>query len=531
MNRFQRAFDTTVVVTAFGYANQALSLFSLPLFLSTLGTGGYGLMITVLALMGYLGFADAGLSWGSMILIAQANGRGSRAEIAHIVRHSMVLALGSGLIVVLALGATLVSAKAGWRLPMFARHPEADWLIAIAGIQLGLGLQFGVFYNLFQGLQEGYWTAIYQGLGRMLGLAGSMIIAWRTRSVASVMIVQLVFTVAAGTAATAHVWLRHRWVFSQGSWIDRSQYRAQLRVGAKNFLLQIGRTLCGTAPTLGISAIVGPAAVPLFTVPSTLLTLFFVPINSWNASMQSAYGESWTSGSSAWARAAFRQAMERTLLFGGLGVALFLALGDTFIRLWTQNRLWLGHAMAVSVAAIVVTSALVAAGEFLLTGLNRHRRAAVAELVNGVTTLVLVALAVRWIGPGAVGLGAVVAMAITSGWVLRREIRRWLGPDCFPRFSFWLRVCLAAAASSEAAAGMAGRASGADARTTVVHLISGATVGLALFTAAGVALRLVGMDDLAALGRRLSRRIHLPSAAPARDLAPVAKTADDLCQQ
>src|SRR5208282_3523947 len=120
MSRFQRAFRAAVVESGFGYAAQALSLFSLPLFLSTLGTEGYGLMVPVMALTGSLNFADAGRSWGSMILIAHAHGRQDRAMIAHITRHSAVLSAVSGLIAMLVLAGILGASALGWRLPMFA---------------------------------------------------------------------------------------------------------------------------------------------------------------------------------------------------------------------------------------------------------------------------------------------------------------------------------------------------------------------------------------------------------------------------
>jgi O-antigen/teichoic acid export membrane protein len=512
VNRSHRAFDTTVVVSAFSYAAMGLSLFSIPIYLTTLGTEGYGLMVTVMATMGYFSFADAGLSWGSMILVAQASGRGNKAEIAHIVRHSMVLAAGSGLVVLLGLGGVLACAGAGWRLPMFAHHPEADRLLVIAAIQVALNLQFSAFYNLLNGLQEGYLTGIYQGLGRILGVAGSMLVAWRTRSVAAVMLVQFGFMAATGAAAVVHVWLRHPWVFGRGSWVDPVQYRAQLRIGAKNLLLQVGRTLVGTAPTMGISSIVGPAAVPFFTVPTTLLTVFFVPVNSWNASMQSAYGEAWTSGSREWTRGAFRKSLERTLLVGGLGVALFFALGDPFIRVWTHSRLWLDPAMAASVAAIVVVGALVTCGEYLLTGLNRHRRAAVAELANGLCALVLAASAVRWIGYEAVGAGTTVAALITSVWVLRREIHGQLGSGCFPQASFVARICAAAAVTFMAAFWAGRSVAPGDFRVAIIRLAIGGLAGLAVFIPAAFVFKLVGANEAAAVRRRLVRYIApLPS--------------------
>jgi O-antigen/teichoic acid export membrane protein len=510
MNRTSRAFRATLVASAFSYTAQGLSLAAIPLFLSTVGADGYGLMVTVMAFMGYLGFADAGLSWGSMILIAQAHGRGSKTEIAHVVRHSAVLAAGSGLIVTLAVSIILIAAAFGWRLPMFAHHPEADRLVLIAGVQLGLTLQFSIFYNVFMGLQENYWTGFYQGLGRLLSLAGTMFAAWLTHSVATMMLVQLAFTALSGTVAAIHVWRLHPWAFASGSWIDRAQYRAQIHIGAKNFMLQIGRTLGYTAPTLGISSILGPAAVPLYTVPVTLLSLFFTPINTWSASMQSAYGEAWISGDKDWVRAAFKRSLERALLLGGLGVALFLVLGNTFIQLWTHNRLSLSPAMAASVSGIVVMASLLAAGQYFLTGLNRHRNAAMAEIANGLLSMVLVVLAIRWLGLGAVGAGVVCAASATSVWVVRREIKSQLGNGCFPTLPFILKIGLAVAAGFTTAR-MAAHTGGSGSMFAAgVHLILVSVIGLAGYFVAALMLKLVATGKAITLGRQL-RQSLLPS--------------------
>lgn len=505
-DREHRALRTTVVASTFGYLAQALSLVAIPLFLGTLGASGYGLMVTVMAFMGYLCFADAGLSWGSMILIAQAHGRDGKTEIAHIIRHSAVLAIGSGGVVALALGVLSLAASAGWRLPMFAAYPEADRLILIAGVQLALTLQFSVFYNLFQGLQEGHWTGIYQGMSRVLGLGGGMIAAWLTHDVGTVMLVQLALTVLCGITAAGHARHRHPWAFAAGSWTDWAQYQAQLRIGAKNFLLQIGRTLSGTAPTLAISSILGPAMVPLYTVPTTLLTLFFTPLNSWNGSLQCAYGEAWTGGAREWVRSAFRKTIERTLLLGGAGVALFLVLGDPFVRFWTQQRLQIDAATALSVSAIVMLTALLAAAQFLLAALNRHRQAGLAEVANGLIAILLVGLAVRWIGLGGVGVGVVAAAFLTSGWVLHREVHRQLGTGSFPPTSFFLKIVFAIAAGIVAAR-LAGEANfGGDSHAVLLQLALGAALGLAGFFSVAAALKLVAFDHAVAFGRSLKLR-------------------------
>ncbi len=505
MSRSLRAFRSTVVVSALGYAAQGLSLVAIPLFLKTVGAEGYGLMVTVMAFMGYLNFADAGLSWGSMILVAQADGRRDRAAVAHIVRHSALLALGSGLVVVAAVTVILSAASLGWRFPMFAGHPESDRLLLIAGAQLALNLQFGVVYNLFQGLQEGYWTGVYSGLGRLAGLAASMIAAWTTGRVDVMMLAQFGCTAAAGIAAYVHAARVHPWAVATGPWTDRAQYAAQLRVGGKNFLLQIGRTLGGTAPTLAISSIIGPAAVPAYTVPLTLITMFFSPITSWNASMQSAYGEAWESGDRDWVRTAFRATLERALLLGGLGLALFLPLSGGFIELWTHGRLQVTLPAAVSIAAIASVSAVLSAGQFLLTGLNRHRRAALAELCNGILALLLVPLFVHLAGLAAVGAGVVIAALLTSGWMLWTEISSLLGRTSFPAGSFLGRIFVAIAGGGAAAGAVF---HGTHLGNPILSLFAGLTAGVGAYFAIGVGLKLVGGGDVQQLRGLLRRRLE-----------------------
>ena len=513
MSRALRGLRSTAVVSVLGYAAQGLSLVAIPLFLKTVGAEGYGLMVTVMAFMGYLTFADAGLSWGSMILIAQAEGRGDRAGIAHIVRHSALLAVGSGGVAALALAGILGAAALGWRLPMFAAHPEADWLLLIAGGGLILNLQFGIVYNLLHGLQEGYWAGAYQGAGRLLGLVGAMGVAWLTQSVAGMLLVQVAANGIVGLVALVHAWRRHPWAFRAGDWTDRGQYEAQLRVGGKNLLLQVGRTLGGTAPTLAISSVLGPAWVPFYTIPLSLLSLFFAPIASWSASMQSAYGEAWESGAKDWVRRTFRLTLERAQVLGSLGVGLFLALGDHFIRWWTHGRVWLEPAVAMSIAATVLLGAWLSAGQFLLTGLNRHRRAATAEVANGLLALLFVTQAVRWWGLAGLGPGMCAAALATSAWVLPREVRFQLGASCLPAWTFMLKVVTAAAACTVVAA--AALLAWPRAGMTIwpgLDLMAAGLAGLGAFVGAGLALRLFGAGQ--AMTWMLQMKTKLFSPAP-----------------
>src|SRR5208283_4579876 len=266
----------------------------------------------------------------------------------------------------------------------------------------------------------------------------------------------------------------------------------------KNLFMQIGQTLGGTAPTFGISSILGPAFVPFYTVPMTLLGLFFTPVNSWSSNMQNAYGEAWAAGAIDWIRDAFRKTVERTLVFGGLGVALFLSFGNTFIQFWTHDRLRLVPWMALSVSSIVVISTLVKAAEYLLVGLNRQRHAAMAEVASGILAMVLVPLSLRWFGLGAVGAGAIAAVLGTSSWVLLGEIRTRLGRGSFPSINYVLKAGIAFAATAALGRLMADLTWAPGFGATVWRLLFGGAICSAVFVFAALGLRLIPLTELLA---------------------------------
>lgn len=503
MNRSARALQATAVVSAFGYAGQLISLFSIPVFLSTLGTDGYGAMLVALSFMSYLGFADAGLSSGAMVMMAHANGRDDRGQIAHIVRHAAGLALLSGVVILCVVVGMLLFARAGLRLPMFASDPANDRLVGIVAAQMILTLQHSVFYNLFHALQEGYWPAFYQGMGRLAGAGLGLAAAWVWQKPEAVLIAQLMCTAVTGTLCALHAWRAHPWAFRAGTWTERQQFVAQGRIGAKTSLVQLGRTLSGTAPTMAISSLLGAGAVPFYTIPFTLLTLGFTPFATWVANLQGAFGEAFSRGAVDWLRASFRRTIEITLLGGALGVAIFLAAGDRFVELWTHQRIGIASEVALAVSALVFLSTVASQGQTLLVSLNRHRRSAIAETLQGVASLVIVPLSVRWLGVAGGAVGSALCVSVFLGPVLFRECRHHLGAAGLPAVSFLARVGVVGLVTYAGAwVAMEGLRSGGAGE--VVTLIATAVAAVVMYGGAACALRLLSVADLQGLLQRIT---------------------------
>jgi O-antigen/teichoic acid export membrane protein len=450
MSRFRKAARATVVVQVFNILGALLSLATVPLYLRWLGQERYGLLLTGLAFAGYLMFSDAGLSWSSMLLIAQANGRNDRKGIAAIVRNSFSLAGCSALLVGLVVTVAEILLL-GTNFPWLPHHPEAAGLLVAIGCSVMSTLFLSPFYNLFFGLQEAHLSALYQGSGRILGTIAALVVASTGAPLGLVFGSNVVCGFLVGVTAALHCVRKHPWIFEKGSFWDTVQIRQQLRTGAKSFAMQIGAVLSGTAPVLAISSVAGPQFVPYFSIPLTLLNMPMSLTASFNANLQAGYGEAIGRNETVWVADAVRRILKHVILFISLLSVGFFLLARLFVHQWTGGRIEIPPEMLGSVWIVAVAGSLLGVFRFALAGINRHRIAAASDLVYGGLAMIFATVSVRWLGFQWVGFGILGAVMLTSGWILPYELRRTLGTmGLWPQAGFWIRqmaaVCAAAAA-------------------------------------------------------------------------------------
>jgi O-antigen/teichoic acid export membrane protein len=440
MSRLHKAAKSALVGQAFNWAGLLLSLATVPLYLRWLGQERYGVLLTGLAFASYLMFSDAGLTWASMLLIAQANGRGDRNTIAAILRNSFSLAACSALL------ASAIVATAFWVLKRqhpiawLPHQPEFPGLLLAIGVSVVGNLCLSPFYNLFIGMQEAHLAAIYQGSGRLSGTLAAVVVASTGVPLGWVFAGNVAGALGAGLLAAVHCRRRHAWAFQSGSIWEKAQIRLQLRTGAKSIIMQAGNVFWGSAPVLAISSAAGPQFVPLFSIPMTLLNAPLGVLSSFSANLQPGYGEAMGRGETQWVADTVRRILRQVIVVVGLLTCGFLLLAAPFVRVWTGGRIELEPKMLASVLAIAVVGAVLSVFRFALTGINRHRLASISDLLCGALAIGLSVLAVRRFGHAFIGLGIVAAAGLTSGWVLPVELRRTLRASTFwPSWPFWLR--------------------------------------------------------------------------------------------
>jgi O-antigen/teichoic acid export membrane protein len=449
--RSSRLFRATAITSVLGYVNQAASVLVVPLYLAGLGPEKYGLMLTFLSLAGYFTLADGGLSWGAMILMGQSWGRGDKGEFARVFRHGVALALGSGLLAATAAAGVLLAGHWGWKLPFAVGAPEAVWLLALVGLQSAASPLVAMIYNAHFAAQDAHWPALLQGLSRLLGSLAGGVLAVVTHNPVLV----LGCNVAAnwGMTAVAALLLRrnHGWVFARGAVNDLAQYRAQIRTGGKNFLLQLARVVTGSAPVLTLSSLAGAQAVPLYTLSVTIVQFIIAPVTHWSGTAQTAYGEAWESGNRDWVVKTLAQTVRVALLVGGLTVGVASFCIPPAIAVLSHGALVVPPVMAVGVTLAGTCGMLVMQLQYALTGINRQRNAAFIEVGSAVGTSVCCYVGIRHFGAPAVGWAISAACALISLQFLPREVTKHFGlTTALIPASVWSRIVVAAGVAAVA---------------------------------------------------------------------------------
>jgi O-antigen/teichoic acid export membrane protein len=164
-------------------------------------------------------------------------------------------------------------------------------------------------------------------------------------------------------------------------------------------------------------------------------------LSAFSASLQPGYGEAIGRGEKRWIAATVTQILKRSILLLGLLGVGFILLADPFIDWWTAGKLRVQSGMLLSVLVITSVATILTVLRYALTGINRHRTAALADLLAGLLALGFGFLAVTKMGPAWIGLGVAGAVLMTTAWILPRELLKALeGEKMRIEIGFWIRV-------------------------------------------------------------------------------------------
>jgi len=316
-------------------------LITIPLTLRYLGTERYGMWMTITSVVAMLGFADLGMGLGLMNAISEAHGQDDREAAERYVSSGFFMLLAVALLILA--GFAAVYPFIPWERVFNVQSPqairEAGPAMAVFILCFLANMPLGVVRQVQLGYQEGFATSLWESAGRVLGLAGLLLVIYLKAGLA--------WLVLAMAGAPALAWLltslveygfRRPWLRPRLRNYHRASARKVLHTGLFFFMLQMGVTLIYGSDNLIITQFLGPEAVTQYAIPYQMFSFSLAVFNILIAPFWPAYGEALARGDLLWVRKTLKRSLKIILLSTGL-VSLFLVFyGNLILNIWVGPK-------------------------------------------------------------------------------------------------------------------------------------------------------------------------------------------------
>jgi len=383
----------TSVTAATAKTSAALTmLISVPLTLGYLGSEQFGMWMAISAVIAMLGFADFGLSNGTLNAIAHASGRDASEEIHKIISNGLFMLCMISAVILLAFAAFY--AHIPW--PSIFNVTTTTAALETGPVVLVLVLCFiatlplGLTQKIQMGLQQGYWANMWETLGSIGGLLGIVLairleagLLWIAFAMAGMPVISRAINTLIFFGYQKYT-LRPRFRH-----INFGIIRGLMHTGLLFFILQIAVIVGFQSDNIIIARILGVEAVAGYDVALKLSTLPAMFIGLVVVAQWPAYGEALTRGDTNWIRRTFSRTLRLSLAVAIPFALVLLFLGDKIIGLWAGPDVVPSMGLLTGIAVWSVLLVIGVVVSALLNGLHVVRFQAICSMLMAIGNIFL----------------------------------------------------------------------------------------------------------------------------------------------
>ena len=178
--RYRRVALTAVSSAGARVITIVTMLIAVRLTLHYLGTERYGLWMTISSIVAMMGFADLGMGLGLMNALSEAHGQEDRLAAERYVSSGFFMLSAVALLILVGFAAALPCIP--WQRVFNVKSQqailEAGPAMAVFIACFAINLPLGVVRQIQLGYQEGFATCLWESAGRVLGLAGLLLVIY-----------------------------------------------------------------------------------------------------------------------------------------------------------------------------------------------------------------------------------------------------------------------------------------------------------------------------------------------------------------
>lgn len=427
--RHRRVVLTASAAATARLVSIATAIVSVPLTLNYLGPERYGMWMTMSSLIVLFAFADLGIGYGIMNVVADSNGRDDPVTIRSATSNGLLILtiIGVVILVSFAVAYPFVPWFAIFNVKSEVARLEAGPALAVVVVCFALAIPLGVAQRVQMGLQQGFIANLWRCLGSVLGLIGVLIVIWLKGGLFWLVMALLGGPLVASITNTLFFFRSSgRDLAPQRLYFSRRMAARIARTGLLFFGLHVAMAVTITSDNIIIAQKLGAEAVTNFAVPDKMFGLIGVAVGIVLQPLWPAYGEAIARGDSAWVRATLLRSVSAAIVVTG-ALSLFLIIfGAQIIELWTGPAVKAPFMLFVGLGLWKIIESGDNAVAMLLNGANVIRFQLILAAVMAAIAISLKLVLVNHIGISGVVWATVLANLTTlpaTFWFVRRWLR------------------------------------------------------------------------------------------------------------
>jgi O-antigen/teichoic acid export membrane protein len=329
-----------------GIANRmvgvAVSLLSVPLTISYLGSERYGVWTLIGSILAWLALADLGIGNALTNAVAGALGSGRPDLLRSHISTAFAILTSSSLIIGVAVAVAwpFIDWAVIFNVATPAAKSEVGPAMAAAVFIFLLSFPLSVIQRTYNGLQEGKLSNYWSAAGNVLSLCALLLV---TKIKAGLF---LLVVAVSGTNLLVQVfsgvWLftRHKREFAPNI---RSVRRASVRevapLGIQFFLIQIMALSIFQTDNLMIAHFLGASSTPTYSITYKLFDYLTLGQNLLMGYLWVAYADAIARKDIGWVKRTFKRTIAFSVSLTCAGLIPLVLFARPFIRLWTRGEI------------------------------------------------------------------------------------------------------------------------------------------------------------------------------------------------
>lgn len=339
-----------------------VSIVSLPLILSYLGSEKFGMIETLISLVFVINFADLGLGFGLQNRLAEIDSSSEEGELKSSISSiftALTLSSIFFLIVFLVLHTCI-----NWSLIFNVKSPaageELSRSVLFFFICLILQIPFSVVQKVQNGLQEGYFNELWRGLGSIVGLV-FLIVSVKSDLGAPFIILSIYGSNTLFLIINFCIYFcwQKKDLTPNFRFFEFRHLSKLYKDGIVFFSLQVATIILLTSDRVILAHYHNLSLVATYSVGYRLVVLFTTPVDAFVLPLLPALNDALAKGDMLWIKKVIKRAINVIAISSVTMCLVMIVLGSFIIQIWTQNSI------DISVSSIIAFGCLI-----LFTNLN-----------------------------------------------------------------------------------------------------------------------------------------------------------------